>query len=78
MSKLSCKCTSKYCLTKKTKLVCLYLDIKIFFGAESRIFEGAGGVSRTPGAGGPGGVHRPGDHIAALAIVTHVISEIRQ
>ena len=51
-----------------------YLDIEIIFRAESRIFEGAGGVSRTPGASGASGVDRPGDYIAALAIVTHVIS----
>ena len=50
------------------------LDIEIIFRAESRIFEGAGGVSRTPGASGASGVDRPGDYIAALAIVTHIIS----
>ena len=49
---------------------------KIIFRAESRISEGAGGVCWAPGAGGPGGVDRPGDDIASLAIVTHVISEI--
>jgi len=42
-------------------------------GAEARVFVGAGGGVRALGAGAAHPVHRPADHVAALAVVTHVV-----
>ena len=47
-------------------------------GAEARVFVGAGGGVRALGAGAAHPVHRPADHVAALAVVTHVVPATAQ